>query len=297
MKLNKQIARALLCMSLVAISANSITFATSTNTVNGPSAGVAVGANNTSRTEKNTSGKTVQKSTIQMAADNYDNFSTGSYVYDGITLPYRETSVHQEIEGPSALVVYLHGHSANGTDNTSQIRKRGVTNSVQYFETINSKAIILAPQCASDRMWEEDASQVADGVTMTDVLKNWLDNYIATHDIDKSRIYILGDSAGGAGVWKMVSDYPDMFAAAMPAVSIPRGTVEAVKSTPICSVIGGADDVVSADKVYPFITDLQSHGDDVLFKVLDGSTHQDACRDAFTDDCLSWVFGHVRQTA
>lgn len=295
MKLNKRIISTLLCILLFVASANLNANGASENIAKAPGAETTDMAENTSSNIINTSDEVVQKANNRGSNKVYDNFSSGSYAYRDIVLPYREAFVHQEIEGPYALVVYLHGHSANGTDNVSQLSKHGVTNSVQYFETIKSKAIILAPQCASDRQWNEDASQVAGGVTMTEALKDWLDNYISTHDIDRSRIYILGDSAGGAGVWRMVSDYPDMFAAAMPAVSIPRATLQVAKKTPICCVIGGADDVVSVDKVQPFITALQSLGGDVFFKVLDGSTHQDACRDAFTEDCLAWVFGHVHQ--
>ena len=46
-------------------------------------------------------------------------------------------------------------------------------------------------------------------------VKNLLDDYMNKPEVDKSRIYIIGLSMGGMGVYDMVCRFPDLFAAAV----------------------------------------------------------------------------------
>ncbi|MFV0365892.1 MAG: prolyl oligopeptidase family serine peptidase [Mangrovibacterium sp.] len=220
-------------------------------------------------------------------------FEKGEYSYLNVNLPFREISFNQENEKPSILVIFLHGHSGNGNDNASQLRTGGVSDIANFLSSQGLSSIFLVPQCAANRSWSEITA--TNGTQMSVVLKNWIDSFVSSHSVDDNRIYVLGASSGGAGVWRMLSDYPDLFAAAMPAVSIPRSVVaDSVKQTPIYAIIGANDNVVNVSAVEPFLNEVQAAGGQVKFKIMPNSDHQQAVRDAFSNDCLQWVFSYTR---
>lgn len=65
--------------------------------------------------------------------------------------------------------------------------------------------------------------------------------------IDKSRIYVLGFSMGGAGTWDIITRHPDLFAAAVP-MSGQNDTATAAKIThiPVWAFHGKKDDIAPA---------------------------------------------------
>lgn len=64
---------------------------------------------------------------------------------------------------------------------------------------------VLAPQC-QDEDWTDD----------TDVVKQMLDDVVAEAKVDTDRIYVVGLSSGATEAWKLLLDYPDIFAGALP---------------------------------------------------------------------------------
>lgn len=222
---------------------------------------------------------------LQAAGLSDDQFSYESFQGSSVTIPYRKAEINPNASIKPALVICLHGHSASGTDNEKQLKKEHVKKSAEYFINKQQSAIILAPQCNDDHYWYDKVMVK----TLRELIASFEDQ------IDKTRIYILGDSVGGGGSWAMISAYPDLFAAAMPAVSVVRGDLKSIASTPVCYVIGDEDDVVSPEKVTPDIEELIALGAEVKFEILPGEDHPGACKNAFTDENIEWVFSHVRK--
>ena len=214
-----------------------------------------------------------------------------TFEYEGITLPYRQLELNQDKDGKSLLVVQLHGGTARGDNNTSQLEASAVDSVETYLRVHRSKAYFLLPQCGADRVWNE--SRKSYEVVMTDVLRAWLDDFIATHDIDFTRIYITGYSAGGSGSWRMVNDNPGLFAAAAIAAANPiMVTAQEVKATPVYAIAGSNDRFMDASKIETFVNSLITLGGDAKFDLLDGKDHFGTCDEAFTKDRLDWIFGH-----
>lgn len=65
--------------------------------------------------------------------------------------------------------------------------------------------------------------------------------------IDLTRIYVTGQSMGGAGTWGAIATYPDLFAAAVPTAGAwnPKQAA-AMTRVPVWAFHGGADPVVPA---------------------------------------------------
>lgn len=207
--------------------------------------------------------------------------------FSGITMPYRKCVINgtDEAAKPS-LVVYLHGGSSKGNDNETQLQEPGTDSIANYLEASGRSAIFLIPQCPSNMSW---------GGPMNNVLKAMIDRYVNAGAVNADCIYIFGGSMGGTGTWGMLSAFPDLFAAAMPVAGNPsKCLAENVSKTPVFTVMGTADNIMSVNAAQTFINNLQALGDDVCMEVEDGWTHEMTCIESYTKRRLDWIFAHER---
>ncbi|MBZ9935255.1 PHB depolymerase family esterase [Mesorhizobium sp. BR1-1-16] len=68
-------------------------------------------------------------------------------------------------------------------------------------------------------------------------IRQMIDHMVATHSIDRSRVYVTGLSAGGAMALVMLADYPELFAGGAIIAGLPYG---------VATTIPGAFDVMRA---------------------------------------------------
>lgn len=223
-------------------------------------------------------------------------FKAGDFSYEGVNVAYRDASTLSNSGGKAALVVVLHGQNSSGSDNMSQLRSDAMIRIWHYFSANNINAILLAPQCSARRSWDETSKDVK-GATMAEALKALIDNYVASKaNIDASKIYILGYSdgaqpAGAGGTWRMVSDYTDLFAAAMIVAADPDETIDAlsVAKTPVLSVKGETDVHAVALSLDSFGDQVRDAGGVLKEVVLDVRSRAEVCREAFSTESLDWV--------
>lgn len=221
-------------------------------------------------------------------------FAAHTYTYGGVTMPYREGLFNQAAsDDASSLVILLHGGSQRGTDNEAQLNSLAREAVQEYIESNKIKTAFLLPQCASDRVWNE--ASTGNNVVMTEVLYHWITDYVASHNINNRRIYILGYSAGGSGTWRMVSDYPNLFAAAMPvAAKALMVEAENMKSTPLYVAAGSDDKLMDINAIKAWVAQLNALGCTLQFDILSGADHQTTCETAFTAERLRWIFSKTR---
>ena len=219
-------------------------------------------------------------------AEYYRKFAFRSFSDENMTLPYREAHLCSSENGKTALVIFLHSSSHRGDDNKSQLRGTAIRNIVNYLEQNNIKSIVVVPQCDNNHFWNDSDSKASSAA------KHLIDKLIADNqDIDKKQVYIFGASSGGAGVWRMISDYPDTFAAAMAVASYPRNVYpKNIAKTPFCCVVGSKDNIAKIPYVKPTIKEIQKYGGTTNLVVEKGSDHVTTCANAFNDINLKWVF-------
>ena len=223
-------------------------------------------------------------------------FTAGTFSYDGINIKYQETTTQAQSAGAASLVVVLHGQNSAGSDNKSQIRHDAMIRIWHNLTQGKNKAVILAPQCGSSRSWDENTGEIK-GTTMAQTLKVLIDDFLVKKPgIDRSKIYILGYSdganpAGAGGVWRMLSDYPDLFAAGMAVAADPDQTIlpENVAKTAVLSVKGEVDSHAVALTLDSFGDQVRDAGGEIKEIVLEVRTREDLCREAFSSDNLAWV--------
>lgn len=206
--------------------------------------------------------------------------------YSGTKLPYRKAISNGDGNGKYALVIYLHGGSSKGNDNNKQLAEKGIDSIANYILRHNEKAVFVVPQCPSDKSW---------GGPMLSVLKGLIDDHMQAADMDHNRIYIFGGSMGGTGTWSMLSNYPGLFTAAMPVAGNPGQCIaDNVAKTPVFTVMGTADRIMTMQTTADFIDKLNALGDETMFETEEGWSHEMTCIQSYTDRRIEWVMGHVK---
>jgi glyoxylase-like metal-dependent hydrolase (beta-lactamase superfamily II)/poly(3-hydroxybutyrate) depolymerase/quercetin dioxygenase-like cupin family protein len=164
----------------------------------------------------------------------------------GSTLPYRYFApAAQAGEGARCpLVLFLHGDEAAGTDDAAQIlSSEGATIWVEPDHLAKNPTYVLAPQAPRGTDWGREPVY---GDTL-----GMLKEFVTSHpDVDPDRIYLVGFSMGGRGVWTMLLRNPGRFAAAIPisgdadAFLADTQAFAAIRNTPVLPV-HSYDDPVS----------------------------------------------------
>lgn len=190
-------------------------------------------------------------------AENNLVFEADKIVSAGIAMPYRIADTGRP--GNQSIVIYLHGGTSKGNDNYTQMNEAGVDSIADYLETKQLNALYIVPQCPSDKSW---------GGPMLGVLKSLIDRYVSTDALESTDIYILGGSMGGTGTWSMLSAYPHLFTAAMPVAGNPsKCDAGNVATTPLYTVMGTADQIMSIETTSDFIAQLNDRGATTRFDI------------------------------
>ena len=215
------------------------------------------------------------------------SFGFHGWVYDNTVFPYREAVIVAD-GGYSkpALVVYLHGGPKRGSDNVSQMTEEAIYTIADYLRRNCRNAVMIVPQCPDSLTW---------GVRTNEAIKALIDEYVEKDKIDADYIYLLGGSMGGTGTWLMTSAYPHLFAAVMPVAGNPE-TADAVlvAITPVYTVMGIDDNLMTIPRVSTFMEQLKERGGEALLDIEEGWSHVKTCTDSYTDKRLEWIFGHKR---
>jgi len=168
------------------------------------------------------------------------------------------------------LVIWLHGAgqsgNENGNDNTSQMG--GATPVFSNAENQGARpCFILAPQCP-------DRAIGFKGV-VADNLMALIADLSSNLPIDRTRIYLTGSSMGGVGTWTLITQWPDVFACAVPLCGIgDEKKVDVIKGLPIWMFHGDKDDAVPVDKSRTIFAALKAAGSTtVQYTELPGEGH------------------------
>lgn len=183
-----------------------------------------------------------------------DGVFTGT---DGKTLTYAYYQPMNLTGKKLPLVIWLHGAGEGGENPSILLLGNEVTPLAEkeFQDAMGGAAYILTPQTPTFWLEYGDAGEWGNnpGVpsVYTQVLKELIDNFVATHtDIDPNRIIIGGCSNGGYMTVNMVLRYPDYFAAAYPICEaykdsgISDAELEAIRDLPIWFIYAENDTTV-----------------------------------------------------
>jgi predicted peptidase len=217
-------------------------------------------------------------------------------------MPYRLFRPASTAMAP--LVVYLHGSGGLGDDNEKQLGLGNVFGTHVWALPENQERFpcyVLAPQ--TDRGWS--AYQEAPNGGLATVVAGFGEGARVALDIaqmltrefriDERRIYLTGQSMGGAGVWNLLAHRPNAFAAAVVCCgsATPDAVAPAAK-TPIWNFHGDADRTVPVAVSRAREAALTRAGGHPIFTEYPGVDHP-SWEWAYTEPALpGWLFTQRR---
>jgi len=215
-------------------------------------------------------------------------------------MPYR--LFRPEAAGKVPLVVYLHGSGGLGEDNVKQLGLGNIFGTRVWALPENQKrfpCFVVVPQ--TDRGWirydfsqqpAKELSGFGDGARLALEI---VDRLCHEFTIDERRIYVTGQSMGGAGTWNVIANRPQFFAAAViccGGISTEDGT-ESI-DTPLWNFHGDSDKTVPVSVSRDRIAARRKAGGRPRYTEYAGVDHN-VWEWAFTEPALvKWVLSQRR---
>ena len=211
---------------------------------------------------------------------NSDVFGYGKFN----NIPYRILLPRKYDSGSKyPLHIFLHGMGERGNDNEKQL---DIGSKYYLADTIREKypAIVVYPQCPSDKVWFDDDVAVA--------LKELTDALQKEYGVDAKKISIGGFSMGAFGTFEVVARNPGLFEAAV-AIS-GDGDEERVASMAGSRwqiFAAEKDDVIPIGRTKEIVEALIEAGATVSFTTYPDVTHDSTWAHALAEPGLfQWLF-------
>ncbi|MSR21581.1 MAG: hypothetical protein EXR91_11520 [Gemmatimonadetes bacterium] len=122
------------------------------------------------------------------------------------------------------------------------------------------------PTSVPDERWATERSERA--------LLALLDDVLAQHAIDPTRVLVTGFSMGGRGTWYMATRHADLFTGVIVMATGPgEGSLESLSATPLYIIHSPEDEVVPYAPVEEFAVRLAARGCPIQMMRLPGANH------------------------
>ncbi len=140
--------------------------------------------------------------------------------------------------GKRSLWISMHG----GGNAPPAVNDQQWRNQVRLYEP--AEGIYLAPRAPTDtwNLWHE--------AHIDPLFQRLIDAQVAVNGVDPDRVYLMGYSAGGDGVWQLAPRMADRFAAAATMAGHPNeATLWSLRNLPFGIFMGGADAAYDRNRI------------------------------------------------
>ena len=178
----------------------------------------------------------------------------------GERLPYRlfvPTGYSPEQKYP--LILWLHGREGRGSDNLQQIvhtNQKGAHVWIAPEIQLKFPVFVLAPQCPITENWSDpDLNLPSKALELSLQILALVQNEFS---IDPDRVYVVGQSMGGLGVYSLLQLYPEKWAGAVILTAYDNFTnAMAISRVPLWVFQGDADQTVPVTMVRDMMKQLK----------------------------------------
>jgi predicted peptidase len=215
----------------------------------------------------------------------------------GVRMPYRLFVPNGYDAGQKyPLILWFHGGSGRGSDNEAQITKGNelgthIWTTKEHQERFPT--FVVAPQCSGEENWgDPDLNEITPPLQRAlDILAQVEKDY----SIDASRIFLVGQSMGGLGVWTLLQTFPEKWAGAIVLSSFDNFTnPKGVARVPLWIFQGEADLTVPIELVRQMVKDLKKAGGQPRYTEYHKASH-DIWDKAFHEpDLIDWITAQKR---
>jgi predicted peptidase len=194
------------------------------------------------------------------------------------------------------LVLWLHGSDGRGTDNLKQITQENQLGSHFWISTavqLKFPAFVFAPQCPVGQYWSEpEFNQPSRWLVLA---MEALGKIEKQYSIDSDRVYLVGQSMGGLGVYSLLQNYTGQWAAAIVISAYDTfSDVPAIAKVPLWVFQGDADSSVPVTQVRSMMAELKKAHANLCYTEYH-RVGQDAWNKAFVEpDLLRWLIAQKR---
>ncbi|HBE78502.1 MAG TPA: phospholipase [Firmicutes bacterium] len=217
----------------------------------------------------------------------------------GESLPYRLLRpVPDDLQSNQKFpaILFLHGSGERGSDNGKQLNYIA-----QIFDdpAMRQKypCFVIAPQCPTNQNWvvkESYSGSVLQSAEPTKPLGETMELIHALSKdlpIDSGRMYVIGISSGGSGVWDLLARYPRLFAAAVPfSGSGDDKKAYLMVKTPIWAFHGGRDILVNPNTTRMMIQAIRKAGGDPRYTEYPNLFHNTWNKTFHDPAFFQWLF-------
>lgn len=205
------------------------------------------------------------------------------------TLRWLEKTFGEAPEGGRSLWISMHG----GGGAPPQVNDRQWRNQIRLYQP--EEGIYLAPRAPTDtwNLWHQGH--------IDPLFARLIENMIAVRGVNPNKVYLMGYSAGGDGVWQLGPRMADRFAAASMMAGHPNETqLDGLRNLPFGIFMGGADSAYDRNKIAAQKTEeikkLQAADPDGyihMSRIYEGMPHWMNLRDA---ESVPWMANFTRRT-
>jgi hypothetical protein len=187
------------------------------------------------------------------------------------------------------LVVFLHGAAERGS-RLDFLKAQGIPKLIEDGEDF--PFIMAAPQIEPRVFW----------TSKLNVLASFIEQLQAEFSIDADRIYIVGMSLGGSGVWNFALEYPDIPAAMVSVAGfyfygndLVPDVICDITHIPMWIVHSEADEIFAFEAEQGLVERVEECGGDVQFTAYPDTAHFETFDPAFSDPALyDWLLQQHR---
>ena len=164
------------------------------------------------------------------------------------------------------LMVFLHGMGERG-DNLAALRVHGLPKVLENGMSL--PMFVVSPQCPRTTTWSD----------IPEVIAELIESLCKKYPVDPGRIYLTGLSMGGFGVWKLLVEYPGLFAAAAPICGglmeahYQPSILEKIVDIPVWNFHGDVDSVVPVTSSDFLVEKLREFGGKIRYTRYPGVDH------------------------
>ena len=209
------------------------------------------------------------------------------------------------------LVIQLHGyHPAEPAVPTAGTGPTPATRPLNTDYADNHDVIVLEPHGRGNTAYQ--------GLGEVDVLRA-LRMATERFSVDENRVYLMGESMGGEGVWRIGARHPELFAAIAPTfggfdigIVVPEqelakmspaelaflegyasfNQIDSLLNLPVFVHQGDADRSVPVENSRKIVRTLQRWGYDVRYREHPGGAHENLL---IADEIVDWFLRHERE--
>lgn len=225
----------------------------------------------------------------ELAVERADETRSRAITIESRTLRWNETTFGSAPEGKRSLWISMHG----GGGAPSEVNDRQWKNQGGLY--VLEEGIYVTPRAPTDtwNLWHEAH---VDGL-----FDRLIEDFVALRGVDPERVYLLGYSAGGDGVWQLAPRMADRFAAAAMMAGHPNeASLVGLRNLPFAILMGGDDAAYDRNKVASERAEALDQlragdpdGYEHFVRIYPGLGHWMDRKDA---EALPWLAQHARRT-